>query len=341
MSLFAGSSFNASLAGFQAPEYGPVARHYVAVRQNGDSSDDTIDMFIDNYYSEYEVSYAASVINACRDMTTLALQCTAGPSFIDDLGCGSNAPVYTVTHASDLYSALIVTEIVTEATDVTMTLHDSCAIAAMAATCSADADVEIEGSRTSTSIVATFTGSAYTDRIYPVEITGGAEKLTSPTATCGAVPAFSVRNIAWGLAGAVGIAGFLVVFVRPLPQGAQAPTISPTDVNDDLEKKLASLALKSWPQEWRYGPRHPDRHKEAFAEHYEKLDKMYCHRNADRKKRSWSRLAANGGLASLQILASRRKQKGSGAGGRGRGGARDGAGGGAQLNPFVKKISHW
>ncbi|RYP79122.1 hypothetical protein DL771_000100 [Monosporascus sp. 5C6A] len=60
-----------------------------------------------------------------------------------------------------------------------------------------------------------------------------------------------------------------------LPQGAQAPTISPTDVVGNLEEKLASLALKSWQQEWRYDPRYPDRHEKAFVEHYEKLDKVY------------------------------------------------------------------
>ncbi|RYP52266.1 hypothetical protein DL768_002585 [Monosporascus sp. mg162] len=213
MSLFAGSSFAASLAGFQAPEHGAVARHYVAARQDGNSSDNTIDMFIDSQYSgEDSASYAASVVNACPDMTVLALQCTAGPSYLEDGACGSNAEVFTVTHAPDMYSISIITETRTMGVDVTATAHESCAIAATAATCSADAYAEAEGTRTGSSAVTTITGSAFTDRIYPVTITGGAEMLASPTGTCeNTAPALSVRNIAWCLAGAVGIAGFLAV----------------------------------------------------------------------------------------------------------------------------------
>ncbi|RYP62849.1 hypothetical protein DL769_007143 [Monosporascus sp. CRB-8-3] len=214
MSLFAGSSFGASLAGFRAPEHAAVARHYVAARQNGNSSDDTINMFIDSEYTGEEgARYAASVVNACPDMTVLALQCTAGPSYLVDGACGSDAAVFTVTHAPDMFSVSIVTATQTMGVDVTMTADESCAIAATtAATCSADIVIEAEGTKTDTSAVTTITGSAYTDKLYPVTITGGAEKLASPTGTCeNAAPALSVRNIAWCLAGAVGIAGFLAV----------------------------------------------------------------------------------------------------------------------------------
>ncbi|RYP60602.1 hypothetical protein DL770_009956 [Monosporascus sp. CRB-9-2] len=213
MSLFAGTSFAASLAGFQAPEHGAVARHYVAARQNGNSSNGAIDMFIDSEYSgEDRVNYAASVIDVCPGMTVLALQCTAGPSYLGDEACGSNAAVFTVTHAPDLYSVSLITETQTMGVDVTMTVHESCAITATAATCSADFNVEAEGTRTSSSVVTTVTGSTYTDNIYPVMITGGAEKLSTYTDTCeNAAPVLSVRNIAWCLAGAVGFAGFLAV----------------------------------------------------------------------------------------------------------------------------------
>ncbi|RYP76886.1 hypothetical protein DL771_001439 [Monosporascus sp. 5C6A] len=210
MSLFPGSSFAASLAGFQAPEHGAVAGHSVAARQNSNSSDATINMFIDSGYSgEDRAGYAASVVDACPDMTLLALQCTAGPSY----ACGPNAAVLTVTHAPDMYSASVVTAGRRGSVAVTMTAHESCAIATTtAATCSVDVVIEVDGQRTSSSAVATTTGSAYTDNVYPVMITGGAEKLASPTGTCvNAAPALSVRNIAWCLAGAVGIAGFLAV----------------------------------------------------------------------------------------------------------------------------------
>ncbi|RYO83952.1 hypothetical protein DL766_000993 [Monosporascus sp. MC13-8B] len=214
MSLFAGASFGASLGGFQAPEHGAVARHHVAARQNGNSTDSTIEMFIDsNYPSDEGASYAVSVVNACIDMTVLALQCTAGPPDLGDKVCGSNAPVLTVTHAPEMYSFMTVTEARANGADVTMTLRESCAVARpTAATCSANFDVTAAGTQTSSSAVTAITGSAFSDKIYQVRITGGAEKLASPTGTCeNAAPTLSVRNIAWCLAGALGIAGFLAV----------------------------------------------------------------------------------------------------------------------------------
>ncbi|RYP00352.1 hypothetical protein DL764_006552 [Monosporascus ibericus] len=203
--------FAASLAGFQATEHGAVARHYVAARQNSNSLNGAIDMFIDSDYSG--VSYAALVVDVCPGMTVLALQCTAGPSYVEDEACGSNTAVFTVTHAPDLYSVKVVTETRTMGVDVTVTLQESCAITATTgATCSADINAEAAGTRTGSSAVTTITGSAYTDKIYPVMITGGAEKLSAITGTCeNAAPALSVRNIAWCLAGAIGIAGFLAV----------------------------------------------------------------------------------------------------------------------------------
>ncbi|RYP41637.1 hypothetical protein DL767_000842 [Monosporascus sp. MG133] len=214
MGLFAGSSFAASLAGFQAPERGAVARHYVAARQNGNSSDGAVSMFIDSEYSgEDRPSFAASVVDVCVGMTVLALQCTAGPSHLGDEACGSNAAAFTITHAPDLYSVSVITETRTSGVDVTVTAHESCAIATTtAATCNVDFNVEAQGTRTGSSAVTTITGSAYLDKIYPVMITGGVEKLSTITGTCeNAAPALSVRNIAWCLAGAVGIAGFLAV----------------------------------------------------------------------------------------------------------------------------------
>ncbi|RYP22851.1 hypothetical protein DL765_001447 [Monosporascus sp. GIB2] len=212
MSLFAGASFGASLAGFQVPEHGAVARHHVAARQNGNSMDNTIEMFIDTSWSDEGASYAVSVVNACPDRTTLVLQCTAGPPELGE-ACGSNGPVRTVTHAPETYSFMEVIKGWANGVDVTMTVRESCAVARpTAATCSENFDVVEGGTQTVSSGVTTITGSAFSEKIHQVQVTGGAEKLASPTGTCeNAALTLSVRNIAWCLAGALGIAGFLTI----------------------------------------------------------------------------------------------------------------------------------
>lgn len=86
---------------------------------------------------------------------------------------------------------------------------EKCSLAGTtAATCTKTLGVANSATHTSTTVVATLSGSNYYR--YNVEITGGAEMTANPTATCSAKGAATNRNsknaVMWALAGVVVVA---------------------------------------------------------------------------------------------------------------------------------------
>lgn len=96
--------------------------------------------------------------------------------------------------------------------DILATAQETCVLGGTtAATCTATIEISADGTKTSTKAVMTLAGTSY--HRFDVQITGGAEKLVNPTATCASknsAASFSSKNAAiWALAGVMGVASVL------------------------------------------------------------------------------------------------------------------------------------
>jgi hypothetical protein len=246
MALQHGSAFAAKV-GFSFPEIADVLNTRAEFPQlytrqnsssNGTSDYPTVNMFIDGYSPKFE--YAASVINACKDSTTYALQCTAGPKsiYVSELGlslaapCGPTATV-SISHPQHVSSLSVLTRpqpdtvIVgpskyeissaistsTRGVDVKVGIAETCALeGTTAAVCTVTLSASAAGTSTSTQSTATNSGSAYYR--FDVAITGGAEKTANPTAcpAGNAAAGFNKKAVAlWGLTAALGTVGVVMM----------------------------------------------------------------------------------------------------------------------------------
>lgn len=231
------ASAEPELAGFFLPS---DPRHVTArgpgrfLSARNDSSIPTVNMFMDG--ESPSMKWAASIVDACIDQTTYALQCTSGPSSLSFSGvCGANIEVsslppplvhispfvsvhitphpiqpVTVTAGPSTYRVSSAVATTALGSTVSATLQETCALAGTTqAICTVTLGGSLNKDTTSRSATTTYSGSRVWR--YDVAITAGAEKLASPAA-CTSKPASnsnsgaSVKGVTvWGLVGAVGV----------------------------------------------------------------------------------------------------------------------------------------
>ncbi|KAH8884336.1 hypothetical protein GQ53DRAFT_662066 [Thozetella sp. PMI_491] len=168
----------------------------VVLRNDSNSQNDTVNLFLANLDTSWE--YAASIVGACADQTTYALQCTSGDYYVGTETCGPHANACPSTFAftsSDVTSTM--------GHEFRNTVQEACNLkGSTEAVCTITVGNTVDG----TSQIVTSTSTMGAGEIYRsnVQITAGADKIASATGTCG-------KNAAAGLntRGAV-LFGFLV-----------------------------------------------------------------------------------------------------------------------------------
>lgn len=120
----------------------------------------------------------------------------------------------TVTAGSDHYELASTVTTRTLGYDVTVSVEETCTLAGTtAATCTATAGGEADGTHTSQTAVVTVASPTYYR--YDVEITGGADKTKNPSPTCGSEGTATNLNAKstaiWALAGTFGVATLLTM----------------------------------------------------------------------------------------------------------------------------------
>ncbi|KAI1160947.1 hypothetical protein F5B18DRAFT_471021 [Nemania serpens] len=207
LDLVAGHAFNLGLGSVFTPR--DLAANVGALEARQDSGPKSVNIFVDSADGGYEkYGYAASVINACPSSTIYAIRCTAGPT----AACGANADVATITENASEYKVSSAVTTQSAGIEVKATLAEHCKLdGTTAATCTATVKGSAQGQTYSTAGVVTYTNAAL--RHYDVAITGGGEKLVNPTGTCSAAAGVvNTRAVAlWGLLGAIGAVGVLVL----------------------------------------------------------------------------------------------------------------------------------
>lgn len=98
--------------------------------------------------------------------------------------------------------------------DVTVSVEETCTLAGTtAATCTATAGGQADGTHTSATAVVTVASPTYYR--FDVEITGGADKTKNPSPTCsseGVATNLNAKSTAiWALAGTFGVASLLTM----------------------------------------------------------------------------------------------------------------------------------
>ncbi|KAI1273666.1 hypothetical protein F5Y07DRAFT_402092 [Xylaria sp. FL0933] len=177
-----------------------------ALETRDDSGPSSVNIFIDSPDADsYE--YAASVVAACSSQTVYEVRCTSGPSPI----CGSNAEAATVTENASEYKVSSAVTTKTAGVEVKATVIESCNLdGTTAATCTATIQGSAQGQKYSTAATVTYTDAA-TLR-FDVSVTGGNDKLASPTGKCSSASNINTRAVAfWGFLGALGAVGVLAL----------------------------------------------------------------------------------------------------------------------------------
>ncbi|KAI1199089.1 hypothetical protein F5X97DRAFT_132341 [Nemania serpens] len=209
LELVAGHAFNLGVGNVFTPRDLAAAANVDALEPRQDAGPKSVNIFIDAADAEFrEYGYAASVVNACPSQTVYELRCTEGPAGV----CGANADVATVTENASEYKVSTSLTTRTANREIKGTLVEQCKLAGTtAATCTATVIGSAQGQVYSTVSVLTYTSAAL--RHYDVAITGGAEKLASPTGSCSSAAAgLNTRVVAlWGLLGAIGAVGVLAL----------------------------------------------------------------------------------------------------------------------------------
>ncbi|OBT65066.1 hypothetical protein VE03_05264 [Pseudogymnoascus sp. 23342-1-I1] len=173
----------------------------------------SVNIFMDSLYDDVE--FAASIITVCSDQTVFAIQCTSAPASIAaGTDCGPNGPLMTLTAGGDNYEFASTVTTRTMGYDVTVSAQETCTLAGTtAATCTATAGGEADGTSTSRTAVVTVASPTYFR--FDVEITGGAEKTKNPAPTCsfeGAASSLNTKTMAiWALTGTFGVASLLTM----------------------------------------------------------------------------------------------------------------------------------
>ncbi|KAL2139884.1 hypothetical protein VTI28DRAFT_4542 [Corynascus sepedonium] len=174
-----------------------------------------VELFIDDSLGG-RGSYAASVVNACKDRTVYAIQCTSvSGGIVGSSICGSAAPTLTFTEGPNLYSVVYTTTENIAGQDAEMLIGESCNIrGTTAAECNYTLSASFDGTSTAIETSLAITGTDF--HRYQVSITGGAEKIARATGSCNAdanaaagTSASAVKVMAAALA--IGLAGVVVL----------------------------------------------------------------------------------------------------------------------------------
>ncbi|KAK4249127.1 hypothetical protein C7999DRAFT_30338 [Corynascus novoguineensis] len=158
---------------------------FAAAADNSTGSGNHVELFIDGSLSR-RASYAALIVNACKDHAVYALQCTSvSGGIVGSNICGSAAPTLTVTEGANLYLFEYATTTNVAGHDAEMLIAASCNIrGTTAAECDYSLSASVDDTSTVIETSAAITGTDF--HRYQVSITGGAEKIASATGSCDA-----------------------------------------------------------------------------------------------------------------------------------------------------------